>query len=123
MAVLLIRRRKEWKGLLWFFGGILLLLPLYKRYIPVRGLTRTQSFPVSDNIAIIDVRDYQAVDGAPAGHLIRIPYAYLHRKHHEIPKKPLHLVASDELTRNLSVRYLRKKGFIVQSYCLASPNC
>ena len=39
-------------------------------------------------------------------------HAYLKQYYHEIPNKPLHLIVHNKVDRNLSIRFLRKKGSI-----------
>ena len=61
---------------------------------------------------IVDVRNYTESDSDNNSRIMCIPYAYLKRYYHEIPNKPLHLIVHNKVDRNLSIRFLRKKGSI-----------
>lgn len=90
-----------------------LLLSMYKRYIPVSGVPRlamANEFK-QEHVTYLDVRDYNIADQYPVKGVFQLPYAYLKRHYGEINNKAIVVVASDQLLLNLSVRFLRRKGF------------
>ena len=97
---------------------------LYIRYIPVRGVRCLHtSNLIVDSIQIVDVRDYNQSYKDPTPEAINIPVAYMKRNYHEIPRLNIHVIASDHLEKNISIRYLRKKGFAVTGYTVNDCNC
>ncbi|MFX3624810.1 MAG: rhodanese-like domain-containing protein [Ectobacillus sp.] len=98
---------------------------LYKRYYPVRSVPCIQNWRgiQKENAVILDIRDYNESSHDPIAHALNIPYAYLPRFYKDIPAKPVHVVASQKLDRNLGIRFLTKKGFEVKSYSLTECPC
>lgn len=90
----------------------------YKRYYPVRGVECGTISPTEQSIEIVDVRDYNQSYKNPIEGSINIPMAYLNRYFNEISKKKIHIVAANQLDKNMSIRFFRQKGFNVISYTL-----
>jgi rhodanese-related sulfurtransferase len=95
------------------------------RYLPVLGVhcTKTLDVEKENNLAIVDVRDYNQSYKDSISTSVNIPVAYLNRYFHEIPSKHIHVVASTPLEKNISIRFLRKKGYHVKSYTLTECDC
>ena len=91
---------------------------ILKRYVPVLHVAYISLEQVRqmEDVIVVDVRDYTESHGDNTSEIMCIPYAYLKRYYHEIPNKPLHLIVHNKVDRNLSTRFLRKKGFHIQSY-------
>jgi rhodanese-related sulfurtransferase len=102
-------------------AGMILLVQIYsilQRYVPVYGVS-----PIDiehelreDKVALVDVRDYNTTANMSIDGDFHIPYAYLNRHYKDIQKKEVVLVVSDTLLLNLSVRFLRKKGYTIKGY-------
>lgn len=112
-----------------FYIGIALMIVfariLFRRYFPILGVPcishpRTVKY---GNKVILDSRDYNESSQESIPESIQIPYAYLARYYHEIPDRPIHLIVNNTLDRNLSIRFLREKGFHIQSYSLTKCPC
>ncbi|WP_108669112.1 hypothetical protein [Peribacillus acanthi] len=95
---------------------------LYKRYVPVRGVP-CSVLPDLESTKIVDVRDYNLSYNDPIIRAINIPVAYMKRHFKEIPNVNIHVVASDHLEKNMSIRFFRKKGFTVIGYTLTDCKC
>ncbi|MED0971746.1 sulfurtransferase [Bacillus paramycoides] len=95
---------------------------ILKRYVPVLHVAHISIEQVrqSEDVIVIDVRDYTESHGNYTFKVMCIPYAYLKRYYYEIPNKPIHLIVHNKVDRNLSVRFLNKKGFCIQSYSVAT---
>lgn len=101
-----------------------MLVFIYMRYVPVRGVNCVSSFnPNVDSIIIVDVRDYNESYKDTILNAINIPVAYLNRYYRVIPSMKIHLIASSHLEKNISIRFLRKRGFKVIGYTLTDCNC
>lgn len=99
--------------LVWMLGI------LVKRYIPVLNVAYISLEQVRKmESVVVDVRNYTESHSDNTSRIMCILYAYLKRYYHEIPNKPLHLIVHNKVDRNLSVRFLRKKGFHIQSYSI-----
>ncbi|MBM7703954.1 rhodanese-like domain-containing protein [Metabacillus iocasae] len=97
-----------------------ILLILYKRYIPVQGIKKMQSLDCSSNsVAFVDVRHFHEMKKEPCQQAVHIPLPYLARHHHSIPSKEVVVIVPDALTRNLSIRQLKKYGYQVKGYWCA----
>ncbi|WP_138417367.1 hypothetical protein [Aquibacillus sediminis] len=97
------------------------LLLLYKRYIPVFGVTKIDEinrYYNQDDTVIVDVRDYQTSCKNTKKGTTCVPLPYLNRHFVEIPNKPIILIATDYVEKNLATRLLRKKGMAVVGYYL-----
>lgn len=94
---------------------IVLVLNLY-RYLPVWGVRCLQMLEIDENsTTIVDVRDYNQSYKDVTQAAINIPVAYLNRYFHEIPGKQIHVVAATSLEKNISIRFLRKKGMLLKA--------
>lgn len=97
---------------------IVLVYDLYKRFFPVIGLEETdiQSFAENEESQIVDVRQFQLAHNEPVKGSLNMPLAYLTRHYRDIDGIKLYLVVSDKVERNISARFLKKQGFIIQGY-------
>lgn len=97
----------------------LIMYSWYKRYFPVRGV---QNYTLADLeldvIKIIDVRDFNESYKEPIKGAINIPLAYLKRNLNEIPDRKLHVIGSNEVDKNVAIRFLRQKGFQIKGYTI-----
>jgi len=122
-SLMLIKEVKN-MYILIMIAVIALLAGLYIRYIPVRGVRCTTLCNNDDrSIQIVDVRDYNLSYKDPIPTAITMPVAYLKRNYHEIPKMKIHIVAADQLEKNISIRFLRKRGYDVIGYAVTECNC
>jgi hypothetical protein len=55
----------------------------------------------------------------PCQKAIHIPLPYLERQHAEIPYKEVVVIVPDSISRNLSIRQLKKHGYQVKGYMCA----
>lgn len=96
-----------------------IILLIYKRYIPVRGV---RSINLSDldlnKISIIDLRDFNESFKDPIDEALNIPVAYLKRNIKSIQMKELYIVASNSLEKNVGIRILKRKGYRVEGYTI-----
>lgn len=108
--------------LVFFFLILLsaLLVILFQRYVPVSGIARLAiaDEQMKQHVTYLDVRDYNIADRQPIQGVFQLPYAYLKRHYGEIYTKDVVVVASDQLLLNLSVRFLRRKGFNIVGCCM-----
>ncbi|ADU28599.1 hypothetical protein Bcell_0313 [Evansella cellulosilytica DSM 2522] len=95
---------------------------LYMRYYPVASacMTLHEVNECKDGV-IVDVRDYNMAYKEQFDNKKNIPLPYLHRFYGEIEAKKVIVLSSDIVSRNLSIRFLRKKGFIVIGYSIIDP--
>ncbi len=96
---------------------------LYRRYLPVSGVTLIQIDEESDvlkELIIIDTRDYLTSSRDPLPSAYCMPLPYLNRHYKELPDQGMIIFASDYVEKNLSARILRSKGKRVAGYCLVS---
>ncbi len=91
---------------------------IYIRHVPARRFQECLPQELDAGIAIVDVRDYNDSYKSLILNALNLPIAYLIRHIHELPKKPLHIIASTQLDKNMSVRIIRKAGHEVKSYSL-----
>ena len=103
-----------------FLITAVILIFAYKRYSPVYGVSLVQNIINNEDVVLIDLRDYQTTDKKPITGSIDIPYAYLKRYNKEIPKKPLIIVASDTIEKNLAIRFLLKRRFKILGYWIVN---
>jgi rhodanese-related sulfurtransferase len=100
---------------------VVILIFAYKRYAPVKGVSPVQSInSINEDAILLDLRDYQTTYKEPIPSSINIPYAYLKRYNKEIPNKPLVIVASDTLEKNLAIRFLIKRRFKILGYVIVN---
>lgn len=101
----------------------MILLFFYKRYVPVKGVHCVRSLIKDNNtIKIIDVRDYNDSYKQPIPGSINIPVAYLKRYYPSVANNEIIIVASSTLEKNMSIRFLRKKGCQIVGYTLTNCN-
>lgn len=95
----------------------------YKRHVPVHGVRQEQLDRIDGNsYVLLDVRAYNISDKEPVSEAFNLPISYFSRGYQEIPKKPIHLIAENQLEKNLAARLLHQKGFNVASYSLMGEN-
>jgi rhodanese-related sulfurtransferase len=103
---------------------VLLFVALYRRYYPVSGIP---CIDIADerikDMIVLDIRDYNETTEQPIANSLHIPYAYLKRHFSTIPSKSIHIIANDEIEKNLGIRFLRRHGFDVQGYSIIHCPC
>jgi rhodanese-related sulfurtransferase len=109
-------------NIIFFLIITAIIIFAYKRYVPVHGVSPIQSIISNEGAILLDLRDYQTTSKQPVSGSINIPYAYLKRYNKEIPNKPLIIVASDTIEKNLAIRFLIKRGFKILGYYLMDPS-
>lgn len=93
---------------------------IYKRYVPVYGIKKLDKMLPSEEITLIDVREYNEVYYTKDASVLHMPIPYLGRNYRDIPTKQVAIIASDRISRNVSIRELRKYGFqVIGFYCVA----
>jgi rhodanese-related sulfurtransferase len=95
---------------------------IFQRYAPVYGVPciDIENEVLREKVVLLDVRDYNIAANKPVEGVFHLPHAYLKRHYEEIKGKEIVVVVSDRLLLNLSVRFLRRKGFkIVGCYMTA----
>lgn len=97
----------------------------YKRYVTAKGVKHdcADNLKGHDDILLLDVRAYNISYKDPIEGAFELPVAYFLRSYEEIPDRPIHIIASDEMEKNMAVRLLRKKGKTIISYSLTEENC
>jgi rhodanese-related sulfurtransferase len=97
---------------------LLLLYSLYKRYVPI---CHVKSFSFDElktmdpkEAVFLDVRDYTETPIIPDA--IRLPLAYFKRNRHILPNKPIVVIASNALEKNVAIRLLKRYRFHVEGY-------
>ncbi|KOO46164.1 rhodanese-like domain-containing protein [Priestia koreensis] len=97
---------------------VLLVIALfYQRYVPVQGVRKVDSVDCEQSgISLVDVRHFNEITKQPCPSAIHIPLAYLERHHSDIPLREVVVIVNDRISRNLSVRRLKKLGFDVRGY-------
>jgi hypothetical protein len=93
---------------------------LFERYFPVFSVAYIPREEIETKSTIIDLRDYNQSSKFSIPGAINIPVAYLNRFSTDIPNRKLYIIASNNLEKNVGIRLLRKKGFQVIGYTLAS---
>lgn len=102
---------------------IMILIFFYKRYVPVGGIQCVDLLNTDDNVIILDVRDYNDSYKHSVPESMNIPVAYLKRYYPSIADRKIIIVASSTLEKNMSIRFLRKKGCNIIGYTLTNSNC
>jgi rhodanese-related sulfurtransferase len=101
-----------------------LSVAIYRRYYPINGIPCIHDSDRDEtDVVVLDIRDYNEAGEFPVANSLHIPYAYLKRLFSTIPNKPIHVVAQDEVEKNLGIRFLLRHGFHVKSYSLACCPC
>lgn len=97
---------------------------IFIRYLPIWHVKCIDSIKLNKgSIQIIDVRDYNESYKSPVPNALNIPIAYLRRSYNEIEAIEIYIVASNNLEKNISIRFLRKKGFKIVGYALTTCEC
>ncbi|MDQ0270442.1 hypothetical protein [Cytobacillus purgationiresistens] len=97
--------------LLLLLIAVIIAVYLNLRNRPIKGVEAADSFDQHPaDVKILDVRDYNQSYQSPILDSINIPVAYLNRYYH----------ASSQIEENMSIRFLRKKGFSVIGYPLTN---
>lgn len=103
--------------------SLFILFMLY-RYVPA---SHVQKMDVSltaiekGDMVAVDTRDYQTSSRDAYEKSYCLPLAYLERHHRDLPtNRPVVLVCSDEVEKNLATRLLRRKGYKVIGYTVPS---
>lgn len=99
--------------------GIMISRWLYYRYFPVLNVKGIKEWNLEDDrFSIVDVREYNEIGSQLSfkQKIIHIPLSYAHRYYSEINTKEVVLIVSDNLLRNLGIRFFKKKGFSVIGY-------
>ncbi|MBY6087282.1 sulfurtransferase [Priestia flexa] len=106
-------------------GMLLVVLAIgYRRYYPVKGVRCVHNHENKrSELLILDIRHYNERREEKSGDELNIPYAYLKRFYNEIPNQTIHIIAEDQLELRLGVRFLRKKGYTIDSYQLTTCCC
>ncbi|WP_052144537.1 rhodanese-like domain-containing protein [Halalkalibacter okhensis] len=95
-----------------------ILFKVYERVVPVPGVAAfdPKSKKERGETVLLDVRDYDMASKDPVEGSVHLPFAYIKRYVHKIEKKEIVLIVSDQLSLNLSVRFLKRKGFKITGY-------
>ncbi|KMJ58694.1 hypothetical protein AB685_09835 [Bacillus sp. LL01] len=101
----------------------LVTFSIYNRYVPVIGVPCVRDLEQSDSfILIVDVRDYNYVqDTVP--NTTNIPVAYLQRNHKQLNGEKVIVLASSHMEKNISVRFMKKRGIEVVGYSIMGSPC
>lgn len=106
---------------------LILLIPIiytcYYRYVPVRGVKCIQYHKLDCVKVKVDLRDYNDSAKETIDQAIALPVAYIKRFHHELPKEPLNVIASNVVERNIGIRLLKRYGYEVAGYLLIDKRC
>ncbi|MGF2616080.1 hypothetical protein FZC84_10995 [Rossellomorea vietnamensis] len=95
-----------------------ILIALYNRYFPVKGVQCSTELPSAESILILDVRDYNQASASPIPRAINLPVAYMERNWDDLTSTCIHIAASSSLEKNMSIRMLKRKGYEVTGYTL-----
>lgn len=101
---------------------IVIMLTFLYRFVPAAHMKKmdVSHVKMEDDMVTVDTRDYQTSSQDRFEQAYCLPLAYLERHHHDLPKRAVVLVSSDEVEKNMAARLLRRKGFQVTGYCLPS---
>ncbi|RDY72047.1 rhodanese-like domain-containing protein [Halobacillus sp. SY10] len=99
---------------------------LLHRYLPVSHVKKMNMSEITaknDGMVVpVDTRDYQTSSHDKMEHAVCLPLAYLERHHQDIPQRPIVLVCSDEVEKNLAARLLKRKGYEVIGYTIPAKH-
>ncbi|WP_066191837.1 MULTISPECIES: rhodanese-like domain-containing protein [Gracilibacillus] len=116
--------------MIFIWLGILLLVVYgvsylaYIRYVPVKGVPCLEKERVQRNQqTMVDIRDYHEAANDRVEEAMSIPLAYLGRYYKEIPTSTVHIIAANQLEKNLAIRLLKGKGLYVKGYTLTNCGC
>ncbi|MGE7092963.1 sulfurtransferase [Lysinibacillus sp. NPDC048646] len=102
--------------------GIVLARTFYIRLVPVKQVKAIPYRQVDEAYQILDVRDYNTA-GCLVYNSKHIPYGYLPSFYIEIENRPIHLLVESQIDLNMASRFLRKKGYSVNSYTMMKKTC
>ncbi|MEC3885314.1 rhodanese [Halobacillus sp. HZG1] len=91
------------------------------RYLPASHVKKMDMSEVTSEdgmVVPVDTRDYQTSSQDKLGQAVCLPLAYLERHHQDIPQRPIVLICSDEVEKNLAARLLKRKGYEVIGYTI-----
>lgn len=123
--VFMNKERKIEMGYLIVIGLLFMIIisMVYTRHMPVVGVQSQESLKSEDPATVVvDVRDYQTAHKDMIQDAVNIPVGYLKRNYNQIEKQQVHIIAETKLDKNMSIRFLRKKGFTVKNYSLVSQS-
>ncbi|PGT84831.1 MULTISPECIES: hypothetical protein [Bacillaceae] len=112
--------------MLYLIAGIIFIVLIgsfFKRSISIKNVPCVDIDHHDQSSQVVDVRDYNNLSTMKNFDSIVIPIAYLRRYFHEIPNKRVHLIAGNQLEKNMGVRFLQKNGFQVTGYSLTECTC
>ncbi|WNF38701.1 hypothetical protein RJD24_09875 [Bacillaceae bacterium IKA-2] len=96
---------------------------LYKNFFPVfENCIDPYNIECNEGTMMVDLRDYQSSDKYPIKGAVVLPFAYLKRYHDDLKGKKLYIVAPGLVDRNLSIRFLKNKGYEVIGYSIVKEN-
>ncbi|MBU9714193.1 hypothetical protein [Evansella tamaricis] len=93
-----------------------LSIVVFQRYFPVRGVKMVNPQTINNDVTVLDIRDYNEAYKNENKGIVNIPLPYLNRFYSEINGEKILVLSSDSVGKNLSVRFLRKKGFKIEGY-------
>lgn len=86
------------------------------------GVPCVKNLELTNSVKVVDVRDYNYVE-EPVPVAVNIPVAYLQRNYRQFKDEKVIVLASSHLEKNISVRYLKKKGIDVIGFRVIGNNC
>ncbi|RNA66268.1 hypothetical protein [Alteribacter keqinensis] len=100
---------------------ILAARSLYKRYVPVIGVScMNVSDMKEDGSTIVDLRDFQTAHHDPLEGAVNMPMAYIYRHYKDIGQGTVYLVSSDMTDIHLTARFLKRKKIRVEGFSLTT---
>lgn len=101
------------------FGSYL----LYKNFFPVfERCINPYNVECNEGTVMVDLRDFHSSAKYPIKGAVVLPFAYLKRYHDDLKGKKLYIVAPGLVDRNLSIRFLKNKGYEVLGYSIIKEN-
>ncbi|WP_184662796.1 hypothetical protein [Texcoconibacillus texcoconensis] len=91
---------------------------IYQHYVPVKVKQQSLSLSNDDEAVILDLRSYQDAAKEPFEDACNIPYPYIKRHYHQLPSRHLYVIAPDWVSKNVSIRFLKRKGLNVKGYSI-----
>ena len=105
--------------------SLFILFMLY-RYVPAAHMKKmdlSETAMEKGDMVAVDTRDYQTSSQDAYEKSYCLPLAYLERHHRDLPTdRPVVLICSDEVEKNLAARLLRRKGYKVIGYMVPPQN-
>ncbi len=84
--------------------------------MPIVDIPLISEFKPTADTVLLDVRDYQTTFKQPIEGAMNIPYPYLNRFYKEIPQANIIIVATDTVEKNLTIRFLKKRGYQISGF-------